>query len=177
MKSNNRTKSQHHIHKISSSSYITYMHILSLFQTWNLVICNIITVLRILLVQIRHQLFLLYSRLQNQLLKGHLFIQEILLNIYYQPGSGGGKAGIETVMAYAQVGVKVILNKHISNILPTNVCIVKATVFPVVSESWTVKKAQYQRIGAFELWCRIRLLKSSLDCKEIKPDQTKGNQP
>ena len=44
-------------------------------------------------------------------------------------------------MAYAQVGVKVILNKHISNILPTNVCIVNATVFPVVSESWTVKKA------------------------------------
>ena len=40
--------------------------------------------------------------------------------------------------------------------LPTNVCLVKALVFPVVMygcESWTIKKADYQRIDAFELWC------------------------
>ena len=40
--------------------------------------------------------------------------------------------------------------------LPTNVHLVKAMVFPVVMygcESWTVKKAECQRIGAFELWC------------------------
>ena len=40
--------------------------------------------------------------------------------------------------------------------LPTNVCLVKAMVFPVVMygrESWTVKKAECQRIDAFELWC------------------------
>ena len=40
--------------------------------------------------------------------------------------------------------------------LPTNVCIVKAVVFPVVMyscESWTIKKAERQRIDAFELWC------------------------
>ena len=40
--------------------------------------------------------------------------------------------------------------------LPTKVCLVKAMVFPVVMygcESWTVKKAQRQRIDAFELWC------------------------
>ena len=40
--------------------------------------------------------------------------------------------------------------------LPTNVCLVKAMVFPVVMygcESWTVKKAERQRIDAFELWC------------------------
>ena len=40
--------------------------------------------------------------------------------------------------------------------LPTNVCIVKALVFPVVvygCESWTIKKAEHQRIDAFELWC------------------------
>ena len=46
--------------------------------------------------------------------------------------------------------------------LPTNVCIVKAMVFPVVTyncESWTVKKAEYQRIDAFELWCWKRLLR------------------
>ena len=45
--------------------------------------------------------------------------------------------------------------------LPTKVHLVKAMVFPVVMygcESWTVKKAEYQRIDAFELWCWRRLL-------------------
>ena len=46
--------------------------------------------------------------------------------------------------------------------LPTNVHLVKAMVFPVVMygrESWTVKKAECQRIDAFELWCWRRLLR------------------
>ena len=46
--------------------------------------------------------------------------------------------------------------------LPTKVCLVKVTVFPVVMyrcESWTVKKAEHQRIDAFELWCWRRLLR------------------
>ena len=46
--------------------------------------------------------------------------------------------------------------------LPTKVCLVKAMVFPVVMygcESWTVKKAECQRINAFELWCWRRLLR------------------
>ena len=46
--------------------------------------------------------------------------------------------------------------------LPTKVFIVKAIVFPVIlyrCESWTVKKAEYRRIDAFELWCWRRLLK------------------
>ena len=46
--------------------------------------------------------------------------------------------------------------------LPTKVRLVKAMVFPVVMygcESWTVKKAERQRIDAFELWCRRRLLR------------------
>ena len=45
--------------------------------------------------------------------------------------------------------------------LPTKVWLVKAMVFPVVMygcESWTVKKAEHQRIDAFELWCWRRLL-------------------
>ena len=45
--------------------------------------------------------------------------------------------------------------------LPTKVCVVKAMVSPVVTygcESWTRKKAEYQRIDAFELWCWRRLL-------------------
>ena len=46
--------------------------------------------------------------------------------------------------------------------LPTKVCLVKAMVFPVVMygcESWTVKKAERQRIYVFELWCWRRLLR------------------
>ena len=46
--------------------------------------------------------------------------------------------------------------------LPTKVCLVKAMVFPVVMygcESWTIKKAEHQRIDAFELWCQRRLLR------------------
>ena len=64
--------------------------------------------------------------------------------------------------------------------LLTKVHLVKAMVFPVVMygyESWTINKAERQRIDAFELWCWRRLLKSPLDCKEIKPVNPKGNQP
>ena len=46
--------------------------------------------------------------------------------------------------------------------LPTKVCLVKAMVFPVVMygcEIWTVKKAEHQKIDAFELWCWRRLLR------------------
>ena len=66
-------------------------------------------------------------------------------------------------------------------ILPTKVRIVKAMVFPVVMygcENWTIKKAERQRIDAFELWCWRRLLKvpwtarksSQSILKEINPD-------
>ena len=56
--------------------------------------------------------------------------------------------------------------------------LVKAKVFPVVMygcESWIIKKAEHQRMDAFELWCWSRLL-SPLHCKEIKPINPKGNQ-
>ena len=46
--------------------------------------------------------------------------------------------------------------------LPTKVRLVKAIVFPVImygSENWTIKKAEHQRIDAFELWCWRRLLR------------------
>ena len=62
--------------------------------------------------------------------------------------------------------------------LPTKVHLVKAMVFPVVRywcESWTIKKAEHQRIDAFELWC-WRRLESPLDFKEIQPVHPKGNQ-
>ena len=65
--------------------------------------------------------------------------------------------------------------------LPTKVRLVKAMVFPVVMygcESWTVKKAEWGRIDAFELWCWRRLLRVPWTArksyqsilKEISPD-------
>ena len=55
-----------------------------------------------------------------------------------------------------------IVLKNTDITLPAKFCIVKAVVFLVVTygfENWTVKKAEHQRIGAFELWCWRRLLK------------------
>ena len=61
----------------------------------------------------------------------------------------------------------------------TKVHIVKAMVFPVVMygcESWTIKKAESQRIEAFETVELEKTLESPLDCKEIKPINPKANQ-
>ena len=58
------------------------------------------------------------------------------------------------------VSVSIFKSRDIT--LPTKVCLVKAMVFPLVMyecESWTVKKAERQRIDAFELWCWRRLLR------------------
>ena len=64
--------------------------------------------------------------------------------------------------------------------LPTKVHIVKAMVFPLVTygcESWTIKKAEYRRIYAFELCVVLeKTLETPLDCKEIKQVNPKGNQ-
>ena len=81
------------------------------------------------------------------------------------------------------LGRKVMTNldsifKSRDTTLPTKVHLVKAMVFPVVicgCESWTVKKAEHRRIDAFELWY-WRRLKSPLDCKEIQPVHSKGDQ-
>ena len=64
--------------------------------------------------------------------------------------------------------------------LPTKVRLVKAMDFHVVMygcESWTVKKAEPRRTDAFELWCWRRLFESPLDCKEIQPVHSEGDQP
>ena len=65
--------------------------------------------------------------------------------------------------------------------LTTKVHLVKAMVFPVVMyecESWTIKKAEHQRIDAFfDLCCRKKTLESPLDREEIKPVNPKGTQP
>ena len=62
--------------------------------------------------------------------------------------------------------------------LPAKVHIVKAMVFPVVMygcESWTMKKAEYQRTDAFTVVLE-KTLESPLDCKEIQPVHSKGDQ-
>ena len=59
--------------------------------------------------------------------------------------------------------------------LLTKVRLVKAMVFPVVMygcESWTIKKAEHRRIGELE-----KTLESPLDCKEIQPVHSEGDQP
>ena len=61
--------------------------------------------------------------------------------------------------------------------LLTKVHLVKAMIFPVLMygcESWTIKKAECQRIDAFELWCLRRLLRVPLNSKEIKSVNPKG---
>ena len=88
---------------------------------------------------------------------------------------GGGLGSKITVDGYCSheikrhllLGRKVMTNldsilKSRDITLPTKICLVKAMVFPVVMygcESWTVKKAELQRIDAFELWCWRRLLR------------------
>ena len=62
--------------------------------------------------------------------------------------------------------------------LSTKAHLVKAMLFPVVMygcESWTIKKAEHQRIDAFELVLE-KTLESPLDCKEIQPVKPKGDQ-
>ena len=64
--------------------------------------------------------------------------------------------------------------------LPTKVCLVKAMIFPVVMygcESWTVKKAECQRIDAFELWCWRRLLRVPWIAKRSNQSILKENSP
>ena len=81
------------------------------------------------------------------------------------------------------LGTKVMINldsifKSRDITLSTKVHLVEAMVFPVVvygCESWTMKKAEHRRIDAFELWCWRRLL-SPLDCKEIQPVHSEGDQ-
>ena len=84
------------------------------------------------------------------------------------------------------LGRKVMTNldsilKSRDTALPTNVHLVKAVVFPVVMygyDSWTIKKAEHQRIDAFQLWCWRRLLRvpwtarrsNQFILKEISPE-------
>ena len=71
----------------------------------------------------------------------------------------------------------ILKNRDIT--LATKVRLVKAMFFPVVMygcESWTIKKAERQRIDAFELWVLEKTLENPLDCKDIQPVHPKGDQ-
>ena len=62
--------------------------------------------------------------------------------------------------------------------LSTKVCLVKTMVFPVVMygcESWTIKKAEHQRIAAFELWCWRRLLRVSWTARTARLSRLQGD--
>ena len=62
--------------------------------------------------------------------------------------------------------------------MPTKICLVKVMVFPVViyeCESWTVKKAEHQKIDALTVVLE-KTLESPLDCKEIQPVHPEGDQ-
>ena len=64
--------------------------------------------------------------------------------------------------------------------MPTKVRLVKAMVFPVVMygcESWTIKKAEHQRIDAFELWCWRRLLRVPWTARRSNPSILKEISP
>ena len=72
----------------------------------------------------------------------------------------------------------ILKSRHIT--LPTKVPLVKAMVFPVVMygcESWTVKKAERQKIDAFELWCWRRLLSVPWTARRSNPSILKERSP
>ena len=65
-------------------------------------------------------------------------------------------------------------------ILLTNACVVKAMIFPVVTyrcESWTIRKAECQRINAFKLWCWRKLLRVPLTARRSKQSILKAINP
>ena len=83
------------------------------------------------------------------------------------------------------LGRKVITNldsilKSRDITLPTKVCLVKVMVYPVVThgcKSWTIKKAERQRIDAFELWCWRRLLRIPCTARRSNPSILKEISP
>ena len=93
----------------------------------------------------------------------------------HPPGSYGIFITVVSFLLFGH-GFFFVLDVGYLILVGTRICLVKAIVFPVVMygcESWTVKKAELQRIDAFKLWCWRRLL----DCKEIQPVHSEGDQP
>ena len=107
--------------------------------------------------------------------------QKIPYQICRMPKKSITKSEIQSPIAYITKEGLNSPRKHIKkqrHYLPTKVHLVKAMVFPVVMygcESWTIKKAEHQKIDAFELWCWRRLLRVPWTAKrsivnEISPE-------
>ena len=92
--------------------------------------------------------------------------------LFFWGGGGGSKITADGDCSHEIKRCLLLRRKAMTNIdsilksrdiiLPTKVHLVKAMVFPVVMyecESWTINKAEHQRIDAFELWCWMRLLR------------------
>ena len=82
----------------------------------------------------------------------------------------------EDVGRKAMTNLDSVFKKNKDITLPTKVCTVKPMIFLVFTytwESWTIKKAECQRLDAFKLWC----WRKPFDSKEIKQVNLKGNQP
>ena len=90
----------------------------------------------------------------------------------YVAGGGGSKTTADSDCSHKIKRLLLLGRKAMTNLdsilksrdvtLPTKFCLVKAMVFPVAMygyENWTIKKAEHQRIDAFELWCQRRLLR------------------
>ena len=103
---------------------------------------------------------------------------------------GGSKATLDgdcilEIKRYLLLERKVMTNlesilKSRDITLPTKVRLVKAMVFPVVMygcESWTIKKAESQRVDAFELWCWRRLLRVPWTARRSHQSILKENSP
>ena len=119
----------------------------------------------------------LWKTLKEMRIPDHLAC--LLRNLYVGQEAKGEK--VEAVTSFLLLGskstvevdcshkIKKLLGRravtHLDSILnlPIKVCIIRATVFPVVMygcESWTIKKAECRKIDAFGLWCWRRLLES-----------------
>ena len=98
--------------------------------------------------------------------------------------TAGGDCSCE-IKRHLLLGRKVMTNldsvlKSRDITLSTKVCLVKAMVFPVVMygcESWTVRKAEHQKIDAFELWCWRRLLRVPWSARRSNPSILKEISP
>ena len=93
-----------------------------------------------------------------------------------------GRGTVKTYKRFIKLWRKASLDSILKNrgfTLPTKVHLVKAMVFLVVMygcDSWTIKKAEHQRIDAFGIVVLKKTLESPLNCKEIQPVNPKGNQ-
>ena len=108
----------------------------------------------------------------------HFLLQEIFLTQGSNPGLLHCRQTLYRLSHQGSDLYSILKSRDIT--LLTKVCLVKAMVFPVVMygfESWTLKKAECQRIDAFELWCWRRLLRVPWTARRSKQSFLKEISP